>query len=119
MDFNPNKPALTKNYFWATYIPDRRPNFKMYSQRGHALNSFQYKSKGILYKWIEEEWKEIFRLDESFKKSDNCQLCNASLIREYRTNHVRRYNNGERKWINLDADRLGLIWVCRHCKRSR
>lgn len=40
MKFNPNK-LISKEYKWATFIPDRKPDFKVYHNRGHATSSLK------------------------------------------------------------------------------
>lgn len=122
MDFNPNKPAQTKEYFWATYIPDRRPQFKMYAQRGHALSAFKYRDNGILYTWDKkkEEWTEVYRL-ENDTKPDNCENCGAP-IKVWRKSAVIGTDGywtypGERVWVDKKTDHPRLIHVCYDCER--
>lgn len=119
MQFNPNKPAKTKQFFWATYIPYRQPEFKMHSNRGHALNAFKYKNDAILYKWNpeKEEWIEIYRM-ENWRTNEhpNCEGCGKQTLDPT----VRyAYNSGDRVWINKDDDmKLKQIWVCYDCERQ-
>lgn len=40
MTFDPNK----QDHQWATYIPQRKPQFKTYNSRGHALNALRCKA---------------------------------------------------------------------------
>lgn len=122
MQFDPNKPAKTKQFFWATYIPDRRPNFKMHANRGHALNAFQYRSNAILYKWDEkkEEWVEVYRV-ENWKDNDHpdCEHCGKRTLDNLMRNGGRYwdYNRGSRIWIGKKTDSPKQIWVCRDCER--
>jgi hypothetical protein len=67
VEFNPNKPAQTKKYIWATYVPDRHPAFKLHAQQNHAKSAFQYRSNAILYAWNSDtsEWEEVFRVENN------------------------------------------------------
>lgn len=64
------------NKIWGTFIPNRRPNFKVYDNRGHALSSLMYRKETIyengkwtdmskipdectLWKFTNGAWKEI------------------------------------------------------------
>lgn len=111
--FNPNKPALIKKFFWATYIEFRNPNFKLHANRGHALNALKWDSTrgGILYRWNEatEEWIEVFRKKPNLKKSTtHCQACNLEFTKDI---FWGRYE----KWITIDPDNPWLAIVCRNC----
>ena len=71
MDFDPNFKHKPKTPPYATYIPDRRPEFKLHANVGHAKNAFQYRSNAILYKWDTDidEWIELARI-EGFRHRD-------------------------------------------------
>src|SRR5690242_5050196 len=108
MDFDPNQPskvAQTKQFFWATFIPNRRPTFKVYSNRGHALNSFQYRDNAILYNWNGTQWEEVYRI-ENWKDSSNCERCGDPI----------KY--ADRAWIDRHTDSPRLITCCFSCKRK-
>ena len=115
MQFNPNKPGMTKNYFFATFIPDRRPQFKMYSNRGHALNAFQYKDEGILYEWdtTKNEWEEIYREEKDGFTHETCDVCGDSMMRDI---GGRSYKFGQRIWVDRDTDKPHRIQVHYNCK---
>lgn len=118
MKFNPNLPAKTKQFFWATFIPDRAPKFKMYSQRGHALNSFQYREDGILYEWDaeREEWTEVYRLTAK-QKSTHCENCGEVTQDSHRLLGGSYLNRGHHVWIDKETDFPRLIWACYDCER--
>lgn len=114
LTFNPNQPAKTKQYLWATYIPDRHPAFKLHHQSNHAKSAFQYRGNGILYKWdsINEEWKEIFRVENS-----EYQTCEhgGSPKENYRTKKI--YHQYY-KWIGKDESSRKIA-VCIDCCRQK
>lgn len=115
MEFNPNKPGITKEFFWATYIPNRRPKFKLHSNRGHALNAVKYEIRhdSILYKWssLEREWIECFRL-ENYTKPSTCDQCGISLI-----DPKYSWSTGSMRWVDKDL-RPQLICVCKTCAKE-
>ena len=43
MKFNPNQNNV-KNMVWATYIPSRKPNFKLHANRGQAISALKYRA---------------------------------------------------------------------------
>jgi len=116
MDFDPNvnRKAPGKPE-WATYIPDRKPQFKVYTNRGHALNSFQYRSNVILYRLGDNgKWIEAFRI-EDWSPAIRCELCTTSVLKVSPTGQV--YNVGYRKWIDKETDHPKIITVCMGCRK--
>jgi hypothetical protein len=107
MDFNPNIPAKRKEFFWATYIPDRRPEFKMHTKRAHALNAAQYRNNYILYQWVDNEWVERSRLENFYDQK--CHYCG------YYFEGYQRYG-GYSEWIDKDTDFPKRVRVCYECK---
>lgn len=108
MDFDPNKKGKPV-YEWATYIPERRPQFKAHRNVGHAKNAFKYRSDAILYHWEEGEWVEKYRV-EDLKSPDTCDWCSESTI----TYHYRRaYNAGD--WYWPKNGKLHMEYLCRDC----
>jgi hypothetical protein len=119
LDFNPNTPAKTKHYFWATFIPDRHPKFKMYSQRGHALASLQYRDKAIIFKWDQDkdEWVEKFRREKSPNPKDYCNGCDTYLVNTSPYSG-QSYNIGNLYWRG-DDDNLHQVTLCYKCKTKK
>lgn len=125
MDFNPNKPAKTKKFFWATYIPYRNPEFKMHSQRGHALSAFQYKSDVILYQWdqTKEEWVEVYRIEKisTDTRAQNvlyCEKCGDEIPR-----NTWGGRHAYRGWWPCEPNEHGFdreyLQVCSACDKIR
>lgn len=60
MTFDPNNMEATKKtqytYQWATYIPNRRPQFKVHGLRGHATAACKAKA---VYCGDEDCWWQI------------------------------------------------------------
>jgi hypothetical protein len=114
LEFNPNEPAKTKQFFWATYIPSRRPNFKLHSNRGHALNAFANHFWGaILYKWENDEWVEIYREEkDDAKTSRYCENCGKDLKRPDYGSYW-----GTKMWIDKKTDKPRRIMACYECER--
>lgn len=113
LEFNPNQKP--KKIEYATYVPGRRtsPKFKMHRQRNHALAAMVDPS--ILYRYIDGEWVEIFRI-ENYVEPDECQECGRDLI-------IRRenwnYNAGRRKWKDTNTNSPYILWVCKYCKGEK
>lgn len=63
MNFNPNDANAPQLPKWATYIPGRRPEFKLHKQKGHATNAVGNHKCGIVYEYVDNEWVERYRLD--------------------------------------------------------
>lgn len=96
-DFNPNK----QTHPWATYIPDRKPAFKVHKNRGTALSAFQYGRPGNLYKWdfLPQSqgvigWVELARVED--KELEKCENCGKELYTHHGT---RRYRAVRYVWI--------------------
>lgn len=127
LQFDPNDKSSPKAPEWATYIPDRNPQWKVYTQRGHALSSFQYKKDVILYQWMTVternelgKWVEVYRI-EDWKPDTRCFDCTVSTIREGYGGLDRgwgpgMYNAGRRAW---EQDPLRIVTVCDDCKMNR
>lgn len=95
-DFDPNDRKSPQAPTWATYIPSRRTKpFKVYVNRGHALNAFQYQPDGILYEFVDGGWVERARL-EGFQPADYCDDCGTYLLKE---GYGGWRNNGYVKWV--------------------
>lgn len=93
--FNPNKNKLKqKPAVWGTFIEERRPQWKVYTERSHAINSLKCKDEYIdeedprlpninqqwnyrqlpesstLWQLIGEEWVEV-PIKRFYKKGDD------------------------------------------------
>jgi hypothetical protein len=130
MDFDPNKPGHTKNYFWASYVPGRstKKEFSLHSNRGHALNALQGGGKGILYRWDKEknEWIEFARCEGNLNTRTHCDKCGDALTRYEHTHWVgpkrgEKYYvyGGSTKWDDLKTDSPKMIRVCNDCYYGR
>lgn len=109
--FDPNSPTVG---VWATYIPSRKPKFKVHKTRGHAKSAFHYVSTGILYESVDGEWVERHRSD-GWEKSPNCSGCGADVVRTYDfRGEPRSYNNGCARW-----DGFKRITLCLTCVRRK
>jgi len=101
-DFDPNN-LKRRDMIWATYFPDRKPPFKVYSNRGHALSSFMYRESGVLYNMIDDKWVEVYKLEPREERVTHCELCGEH--EKYLT----------RKWFKENG--LELIYVCNKCRK--
>lgn len=97
---------------WATFVPDRKPKFKTYVDRGHALNAFQYRDNAILYKWSAKsgEWVEVFREEDvgAGYMRRTCEKCRAE------DKYVSRI------WVRKAGkivEPFRRIWACSNCER--
>lgn len=93
MKFDPNKLRL-KNRIWGTYIPERKPKFKTYDNRGHALSALMCRKEYVspsegddfkpyeycyipdectLWNLVDGEWKEV-EIIRVFKHRESIQL---------------------------------------------
>lgn len=118
LQFNPNKPSVTKVYIWATYIPGRRPEFKLHSQRGHALTAFYDRENAILYNWVDDHWVEVFRM-ENYYDIDHCQICEKPFeVYDGAWSKYNKFRRTGRKWVDLKTDKPKLLRVCRECKNG-
>lgn len=114
MKFDPNEknkgvPVIK----WATYIPDRTPNFKIHKQINHAKSAFQYRNNAILYERVDEEWIERYRRElDGADHPRYCQWCEKDT-----------YDEGISKWSSYYAGsfiwpktgELVTHWVCYDC----
>lgn len=108
LNFNPNKPP--PQFLWATYIPNRNgPTFKAHKQKAHALNAFGYRNSGILYKWEDDEWKELYREEDMSPYGEHCRFCK----KPYRYKQRLTYNIAQNENINEDGANLYLAWISR------
>lgn len=140
MSFDPNALEGPKQPEWATYIDDRRPKFKMHSNRGKALNAASYASRQVqIFRWDFEDskWIEVFngKVTGSWARGtskDTCDRCGNSTIKEQKFNRstslggheqgVRRYNAGSWGWLATPENKKRLVepfqraWLCGSCK---
>lgn len=93
MLFDPNKLKF-KNRIWGTYIPERKPKFKTYDNRGHAINALMWRKEYVepdenngikpyeyvyipdectLWKLVNDKWVEV-EIVRVFKKGEPLQL---------------------------------------------
>lgn len=76
--FDPN--ALTErkrgSYDWATYVPSRRPKFKVHEHRGHAINAMKWHA----YDYDRSNWR-----DHVLRPEHGCKL----------------YRRQDGKWVEL------------------
>lgn len=115
MDFDPNSISSkkkTKVYEYATYIPGRRPEFKVHWLISHAKSAFQYRNDAILFRLEDGEWKELYRI-EDYSEPDNCDNCEVSLWAQYPGS--KPYRRGRRIWKPRENK---LIFVCYDCLRK-
>lgn len=73
-DFDPNRKNKPQIPPFATYIPSRRPEFKVHSNQGHAKNAIN----GVwpvfpaaLYQWQDDKWVEVDRVE----RATHCSRC--------------------------------------------
>jgi len=112
MDFKPPK-ILPFKIEWATYIPGRTTSseFKVHKNRGQALNAINSapfsKPNAILYHYENDEWVEVFRI-ENFNNGDmHCVLCKKDIKSKYHG------ISGYTKWKD---NPLQLVKVCYDCR---
>lgn len=100
MDFDPNAKRGPKTPEWATYVPDRNPDFKVHKRKADALNAFPYRDNYILYRYDFDtgKWVEQFRI-ENRPTPEICDRCHRSTLREsvYASGTVR--NTGMWRWV--------------------
>jgi hypothetical protein len=71
-NFDPNK--LEKGQpEWATFVPGRRTQFKLHSNRGLALNACNFGRTFVLYHWSNNEWVKVEH--NRRVRADKCDLC--------------------------------------------
>jgi hypothetical protein len=116
MDFDPNKPGATKKHLWATYVPDRRPQFKMYAQQNFAKNSMMHGRPGILYKWNEEseQWDQVHKVEKRWPKM--CERCGSPFKASPWGTRGGHFYSTEWNWHWFG---LELLCVCRDCRPKR
>lgn len=97
LEFNPNDMSGPKAPEWATFIPGRKPEFKVHKQRNHALSAFQYRSNFLLFHWEDGKWVEVFRAENwhDDPKKEICDKCGKSTLGEH---YGRMYNDGGWVW---------------------
>jgi hypothetical protein len=74
-NFVPPKPPEVPPY--ATYVPDRSPQFKVHASRGKAVSAISYVHSyqargGIVYALVDGKWKEELR----YEPQETCDKCN-------------------------------------------
>lgn len=76
MAFNPNK-LPKKEYVWATYIPNRRPQFKLHANQSQATSALKYRSEYVefdgcdyTYKYVPDDCTLWQMLDGKWKEID-------------------------------------------------
>jgi hypothetical protein len=113
MQFNPNKPALTKKYLWATFLPSRNPEFKLHAQENYAKSAFSYRNDGILYMWNSqtEQWDEVFRLENG--QYETCEHGGSLVQNKWDKKPYHQY----KRWIGRGMDSKKIA-VCRDCDRA-
>lgn len=82
MKFDPNKQS-NGGYVWATFIPNRKPKFKLHSNLAQATSALKYRSHYVdsdyryeyvpddctLWQLVDGEWAEV-----QFKRMYNSKL---------------------------------------------
>lgn len=117
MDFDPNSkqpPAIE----WATYIPNRKPNFKTHKNRGQALNAFQYRDNVILYKYDfdQSKWIEIYRIENWSQNASHCEMCGIEFgSRNYTYPNSEWWRDEKRKIV----EPLKRMRICSGCRSAR
>lgn len=92
LEFDPNEKKQPKTPVWATYIPSRTPEWKLHTNRGHAINAINNRastgygqgSPGIIYEYVDGEWVEWDR----YERPDRCAHCGGAF----------RSSKGENSW---------------------
>lgn len=83
MPFDPNnmkatgKPQYT--YQWATYIPNRSPQFKVHGMRGHATAACKAKA---VYRGDKDCWEEIPHDVVLYTKGDDGKWVVVTILRK-------------------------------------
>lgn len=104
IDFDPNETNKPQAPQWATYFPDRRPKFKVHSNRGHAINAFQGRYTGVLYEWHEGTWVDQLQIYRDGRPK-TCPKCSKDL---YCTRKIRVIDN------EFIAE-----WACTYCRNPK
>lgn len=88
-------PKAMKQPEWASWIPDRSPQFKMHKTEGQCKQAFSYTlgyegvlRRGIVYRWNGEEWTEVYDFTEGTKRLGHEWWAEID-----RKNHVRDHNH--------------------------
>jgi hypothetical protein len=117
MDFNPNNLNAPEAPIWATYVPERRPKFKSHTQRSHALGAFQYRRNVILYKFIDSEWVEVYRIENGHDDVMSCDRCGGQPEYGYWRSVWERGEDGK---IKEPLRRLALCsWDCQRAEEGK
>jgi hypothetical protein len=108
-EFDPNQ----QKHPFATYIPDRRPPFKVHSGRGTAISAFGYGRPGILSAWENARWVELCKVYD--REAKKCENCGGELIRTYTT-----YNGGtdsyrEVRYLFVSQPQWHQVHLCHTC----
>ena len=90
---DPNKIKM-KNRIWGTYVPERKPKFKIYDNRGHAISALMWRKEYVepdenngikpyeyvyipdectLWKLVNDKWVEV-EIVRVFKRGEPLQL---------------------------------------------
>lgn len=110
-DFQPNNQA----HPFATFIPDRKPQFKAHKGRGTALSAFQYGRPGILYEWKNHKWVELGRVLSGSEVND-CQNCGGEMLKHYSTmGEDHSYRNAHYLWIS--QPHWQQVQLCQKCTK--
>lgn len=104
-DFNPNDLEKGRPE-WATFVPNRRTQFKLHNSRGVALNACNFGQIFILYQWINHGWVEIEQ-NRKFR-ADKCDMCT---VPQARAKYVIRS-----QWIFKKTKRPKFRFLCFNCR---
>lgn len=79
MKFDPNTPP--PEFHWATYTPNRRPQFKTHTKKSHAKNAAGQRDQVIIYQWNVEKgkWIDVFIWDRK-ESVGHCEECGVEFI---------------------------------------
>lgn len=109
LKFDPNEKHKPPEF--ATYAPNRRPQWKLHATVGHAKNAFSMKRDILMFQWIQGQWVEIARQEGEL--SPTCQECGANLLKESRYRPGSCHHKGSTIWD--PRKKLQRITLCRGC----
>lgn len=109
-------PKVNQNV-WATYVEDRRPQFKVHSSEAKANSAVgtHYPQRTVVkYNLVDGEWA----VNETFETPDNCAYCGADLWTYPNPQYpnYKRYT-GDRPWT-VDGPMYNRPIICYICTRK-
>lgn len=103
----PKFPAAPQ-YKWSSYIPDRKPKFKVHANRGLAYNAVMYElygfpRGGVIYELQDGEWQPVFQYEQDM----NCVKCGRGPLQK-----------GDALKADYHVPREQTTLLCRACYRE-